>query len=115
MIQVKPQALSPDAWIAQAISSVGHTGLSFSVDPTHCAVRRFHPPFHFADGAFAIFGARAVAKIEADRHRDVLRALVKGRQFSASSAAGPADAATMTFFDPCAAMALPPSREYLTR
>ena len=65
--------------------------------------------------SFDIFGALSVAKIEADRHQNTLRALGKRRRFSASTAAVSVNAAMMTFLEPCAAMALPPSREYLTR
>ena len=78
-------------------------------------IRLSMSPFHVAGGVFDIFGAQSVAKIEADRHQNTLRALGKRRQFPASTAAVPANAAMMTFLDPCAAMALPPSREYLTR
>ena len=120
MIQVKRQALSPGVSIAgvsivQVISSMGLPGLSFDADPPHRTVRRFHTPLHSADGVHDIFGPQAVAKIEADRYQDILRALVKRQQFPAITAAVPANAAKMTFLDPCAAMALPPLREYLTR
>ena len=87
MIQVKPQAQKPGVATAQTISSVVLPGLNFDGDPAHRAVRRFPAPFHVADVIFDIFGAQPV----------------------------PANAAMMTFLDSCAAMALPPSREYLTR
>ncbi|WP_299393406.1 hypothetical protein [Pelagibius sp.] len=115
MIQVKPQPLSSAVSITQTASSVGLPGLGCDADPAHRAVRRFHARFHVADGVFDIFEALPVPKASADRHQGVLRALLKRRQFSAGTAAIPANPAMMTFLRSCAAMALPPLREYLTR